>query len=258
MEWVLLSVGGLLSGVLAGLFGIGGAILTIPLLLTMGAEPVQATATSSLAIIVVSLSGTWQNWQMGLLNFRKVSYLALPALVTAQIGVYLANRFPPYVLLLCYGILLSSNFYLIGLKKRLLRQGDPTPKKDRTASVIASILGTGSVAGLLAGLLGVSGGIILVPMQMLLLGETIKVAIRTSLGVCVIAALSACVGHGLDGNILWIHGLTLGLGGMLGAAIGVRWLPHLPDAVITFSFRALLAFMSTYIFWRTWLAYSAV
>jgi hypothetical protein len=257
MQWVLLSVGGLLSGILAGLFGIGGAIVTIPLLLTIGAEPVQATATSSLAIIVVTLAGTWQNWQMGLLKLRKVSYLALPALVTAQIGVYLANRFPPYVLLLCYGILLSSNFYLIGLKKRLQRQGDPIPEKGRKASIIASILGTGGTAGLLAGLLGVSGGIILVPMQMLLLQEPIKVAIQTSLGVSVMAALSACVGHALDGNILWIDGLTLGLGGMLGASIGTRWLPHLPDAVITFSFRVLLGFMSTYIFWRTWLAYSA-
>ncbi|MBD2104028.1 sulfite exporter TauE/SafE family protein [Leptolyngbya sp. FACHB-261] len=260
MQWLLLPVGGVLSGVLAGLFGIGGAILMIPLLITMGAEPVQATATSSLAIVIVALSGTWQNWKMGLLKLRKVLYLGSSALVTAQLGVYLANRFPPHILLICYGILLSSSFYLIGLKKRLVRQGDPVLSKDKSnsgrARVLAAIVTTGGTAGLLAGLLGVSGGVVLVPMQILLLGEPIKVAIQTSLGVTAIAASSACIGHALGGNVLWADGLILGVGGMLGAHFGIRWLPRLSDAVVTFSFRTLLALMSTYIFWRAWLAYA--
>ncbi|HEY9605445.1 MAG TPA: sulfite exporter TauE/SafE family protein [Allocoleopsis sp.] len=256
MQWLFLPLGGLLSGILSGLFGIGGACLTIPLMLALGAEPIQATATSNLAIVVVTLSGSWQNWQMGFLKFKKVFYLALPALATAQMGVCLAHQFPSHILLFCFGVLLSTNFYLIGLKKQLLRQGDPIPDKERRASVMATILGTGSLAGLLAGLLGVSGGVILVPMQILLLGEPIKVAIQTSLAVSVIATLSACVGHAWDGNILWVDGLTLGIGGVLGAAIGTRWLPYLPDAIVTFSFRILLALMSTYIFWRSWLAYA--
>ncbi|MBW4577696.1 MAG: sulfite exporter TauE/SafE family protein [Aphanothece sp. CMT-3BRIN-NPC111] len=244
---------GLFSGILAGLLGIGGGVVLVPLLVTLGYAPVKAVATSSLAILITAVSGTVQNWRMGYINTKQVIYLGIPAVLTTQVGVYLASLFPPYLLLMTFAILLLTNIYLVELRRRLLAREESVIEPNFNP-VMASV-GTGGAAGLLAGLFGVGGGVIMVPLQMLLLGETIKVAIQTSLGVIVITAISACVGHALRGNVLFLEGVLLGAGGLLGAQLGTRYLPKLPDTVVSLVFRTLLAILSIYMFWQAWRSY---
>ncbi|CAA9408128.1 Uncharacterized UPF0721 integral membrane protein [uncultured Microcoleus sp.] len=117
-------------------------------------------------------------------------------------------------------------------------------------------IATGSAAGLLAGLFGVGGGVIMVPLQILLLGESIKTAIQTSLGVIVITAISATAGHAARGNVLWVVGLILGGGGLLGVQVSTRFLPRLPDRIVSLAFRSLLAVLSIYVFWQAWQKFS--
>lgn len=296
LNWLILQGGGLISGIIAGLFGVGGGMILVPLLVTLGYSPVQAVATSSLVIVISSISGSFQNWRMGHFDLQRVMHLGLPAIVTAQIGVYLANRFPPYLILFLFGILLLANVYLLQLKKRLsvkeqIKEGIPegyifpaslpyigkvshTPicrdelqrVSDRFESsagprpspripqfkIISARLAIGSAAGLLSGLFGMGGGIILVPFQMLLLREPIKVAIQTSLGVIVGTAVSACIGHAAKGNVLFFEGTILGVGGLLGAQLSTRLLPKLPDAIVSLIFRSLLGVLSIYMFWQAW------
>lgn len=252
----ILSAGGLVSGVLAGFLGIGGGTVLVPLLVGLGYTPIQAVATSSLAILITSISGSVQNWRMGYFDSKRVIYLGLPALVTAQIGVYLAERFAPYLLLATFGLLLLANIYLVELRKRLTATSARL-EPQKFNPVISKIF-TGSAAGILAGLFGVGGGVIMVPLQILLLEETIKVAIQTSLGVIVITAISACVGHAFSGNILFTEGILLGIGGLLGAQISTRILPKLPDEVVSIAFRTMLGVLSIYIFWQAWSNYSAL
>ena len=91
---LVLAIGGLVSGVMAGLLGIGGGVILVPLLVSLGNEPIKATATSSLAIVITSVSGSIQNWRMGYFNLKKILYLGIPALITAQLGVFLAIKIP--------------------------------------------------------------------------------------------------------------------------------------------------------------------
>lgn len=254
-NWFILAIGGLFSGILAGLLGIGGGTVLVPLLVASGYAPVQAVATSSLAILLTSLSGTLQNWRMGYFNGKQVVYLGFPALATAQIGVYFASRIPPYCLLTAFGLLLLLNIYLVDLRKRLVAEGSPASHSEINPTIAR--LGTGGAAGILAGLFGVGGGVIMVPLQILLLGENIKTAIQTSLGVIVITAISACIGHTLAGNVLPLEGLLLGIGGLLGAQVSTRFLPKLPDAIVSLIFRGFLGMLSLYIFWQAWQSYSS-
>lgn len=251
---VILSVGGLVSGVLAGFLGIGGGTVLVPLLVGLGYTPVQAVATSSLAILIISISGSVQNWRMGYFDGKRVRYLGLPALVTAQIGVYLAQRFTPYLLLAAFGLLLLINIYLFELRRRLTAKS--ARLKPQKFNPVISRIFTGSIAGILAGLFGVGGGVIMVPLQILLLEETIKVAIQTSLGVIVITAISACIGHAFSGNVLFTEGIFLGIGGLLGAQISTRILPKLPDELVSIAFRTMLGVLSIYVFWQAWSNYS--
>lgn len=244
--WLTLAVGGLVSGILAGLLGIGGGTVLVPLLVTIRYTPVEAVATSSLAILITSISGSVQNWRMGYLDWQRVILLGLPAILTAQIGVYVASQILPYLLLLGFGILLLINIYLVNLRKRL-SAGETL--ETQFNPLLARIF-TGGAAGILAGLFGVGGGVIMVPLQMLLLKEQIKVAIQTSLGVIIITAISACIGHSLKGNVVVIPGVLLGIGGLIGAQFSTRVLPRLPDRIVSLVFRLFLGILSIYIFWQ--------
>ncbi|WP_416676683.1 sulfite exporter TauE/SafE family protein [Egbenema bharatensis] len=249
---ILLALGGIFSGVLAGFLGIGGGVVLVPIMVALGFIPVQAVATSSLAILVTSIAGSIQNWRMGFFDTRRVLLLGFPAVITAQIGAYLAGLFVPYLLLAAFGVLLLLNIYLVEMRKRIIARGGDSTK---LFSPLAARLITGGLAGFLAGLFGVGGGVIMVPLQILLLGEPIKTAIQTSLGVIVITAISSCLGHMIAGNVLFVPGLILGFGGLIGVQFSTRFLPKLPDSAVSFAFRAMLAMLSVYIFVQAWQNY---
>lgn len=248
MNWLIFVGFGLFSGSLAGLLGIGGGSVLVPIIVALGFLPIQAVATSSLAIVITSLSGSIQNYRMGNLKWQKVLWLGLPSVLTAQIGAFIAERIPANILLFAFGILLISNIFLANFRKRLITNQINTDKSQ--GNTLFPTLFTGGSAGLLAGLFGVGGGVIMVPLQMLLLSENIKTAIQTSLGVIVITSVSACLGHAYRGNVLWLEGLMLGLGGLLGAQISTRFLPKLSDRIISFCFTLLLVALATYTFWQ--------
>jgi uncharacterized protein len=251
MNNLLILIGyGLFSGLLAGILGIGGGTVLVPIIKSLGYTPVQAVATSSLAIIMTSVSGSFQNWRTGNLKFKKVIFLGLPSLLTAQIGVWIADAIAPHILLISFACFLIINIFLTSLRKRIVARGDE--QQQLINSPLLARLLTGGVAGLLAGLFGIGGGVILVPLQILLLGEKIKSAVQTSLGVIVITSIAACAGHAFRGNIIWLTGIILGMGGLIGAQISTRFLPRLSDRFVTVSFNLLLGLLSIYVFYQAY------
>jgi uncharacterized protein len=251
LPWLLF--GGLLSGVLAGFMGIGGGSVMVPLLDALGYSTIEAVATSSLAILIISVSGTFQNWRMGYFDLKRVLALGAPAALMALVGSQIANVLPKYLLLTIFGLLMYLNIYLVSLRRDLTELEAPQTKKwNPTASRIL----TGGVAGIVAGLVGVGGGVIMVPLQMLLLGEAIKVAIQTSLGVVVLTAVFAVAGHARNGHVLGLEGLMLGAGGLLGAQLSTRFLPKLSDAAVSLIFRIAVAILGSYALFQAWKAYA--
>lgn len=258
---ILLLAVGTLAGVLAGFLGIGGGTVMVPVMVALGLSGVQAVGTSALAILIIALGGSVQNWRMGFLNLNNVLLLGLPSVVTAFVGTALATAVPEYGLLGIFGLFLLINIYLIGVKKRVVAQSalpiaDSPPADSPMNPTLARTL-IGGTAGFLAGLFGVGGGVVMVPLQILLLREPIKTAIQTSLGAIVITALSACGWHTLQGHVVGLTGGLLGLGGLLGVQVSTRYLPRLPDRIVTLMFRALLAFFSLFFFYRAWGSFTA-
>lgn len=117
---------------------------------------------------------------------------------------------------------------------------------------------TGILAGTFAGFAGGGAGSLLVPLQMLLINEAIKVSIQTSIGVNAITSTSAWMSHASRGNVLFLDGFLIGIGGFAGAQFGTRFLPKLPDKVVSFTFITTVATLSSYILWRAWLSYKTL
>jgi uncharacterized protein len=261
LGWALLFLLGIFTGTLSGLLGIGGGLLMVPALTVFNVPLVQATATSLVGVFLSSVSGSIRNLKAGELNWRVSLLLSLFGIFTAQVGAWLGDRVPDAILSLAFAGLLLVTIYLIQLKQKLKRKQSVKPEAasdltetDKQPSAqsypLMPIAGIGLLAGILSGLFGVGGGVVMVPLQMLFLGEGIKSAVRTSLGAIVAIAISGLAQHAWNNNVLWIPGICLGLGGILGAQVGSRLLPRLSEKTVNQLFKLFLIGLAVYMAMR--------
>jgi uncharacterized protein len=253
-SWLILAGGGLISGVLAGILGIGGGLIIVSLLIALNYPFPQAVATSTLVIIMNSSAGSYYNWRMGYLNLQRVIYLAIPAIIFAPLGAYLTGEIQEYILLIIFASFMLVNIALIQLKQSITAQQHESNNTNRLNPITSRLI-TGGLAGFLAGFLGIGGGVVMVPLQMLLLNEDIKTAVRTSLGVIVAATISSCIFHIVKGNVLFVPGLILGISGMVGSQAGTRLLPNLSNSLVSKLFSLFLIVMALFNFWKAWNSY---
>ena len=89
---IALAIGlGLVAGVIAGLFGVGGGVLFVPTLVAIGLTQHEANGTSLLAILPTVLAGTWTQQRYGNVRWRAAAVVGLAAAAAAQGGVFLAE-----------------------------------------------------------------------------------------------------------------------------------------------------------------------
>ena len=104
---IALIVGAIAAGLLAGLFGVGGGIIFVPLLVfALGMEQLEAQVTSLAAIIPVAAIGTWRQARAELVNWRVTTFIAVGAAVGVIIGAEFATRVESEVLARAFGVVL--------------------------------------------------------------------------------------------------------------------------------------------------------
>jgi uncharacterized membrane protein YfcA len=216
MAWdlLLLLPMGILAGLLSGLLGIGGGLIFSPLLLALGLSPHQALATSTLAIVPTTLAGSWAHLRSGQLPMAAIAAIGSGAVAG---GV-----------LFSHGGTGLQGWHLLGLQALLYTlltvvvAPRPAPGSDAAepaALPLAGLAGVGLVAGAASGLLGVGGGLVMVPLMVRGLHLGVYLAIRLStLAVCASAASASLAFLG-DGRAQPAIGLVLG--GI--AALASQW-----------------------------------
>jgi uncharacterized protein len=97
---------GIVAGVFAGLFGVGGGILFVPVLVALGLSQHEATGTSLLAIVPTVIAGTWTQQRYGNVRWRSSAVIGIAAAVAAQGGAFLAEALPERLLRRMFAVLL--------------------------------------------------------------------------------------------------------------------------------------------------------
>ena len=118
MQLVVAGLIGLVGGILSGLFGIGGGVVIVPLLvLVAGLSAKQAAGTSLAALLLpVGILGVFEYWRAGYIDVRLAILVGLGILVGAFIGARLAIGLPNEVIQRAFGVLLV----VIGLRLALV------------------------------------------------------------------------------------------------------------------------------------------
>ncbi|MDJ0791394.1 MAG: sulfite exporter TauE/SafE family protein [Acidimicrobiia bacterium] len=107
----------------------------------------------------------------------------------------------------------------------------------------------GLVAGFVAGLLGIGGGVIVVPGLVLLVGMTQYAAAATSVATIVLSAAAAVVAFGVNGNVDWAVALVVFVGSSTGAWFGARYQDRIPEWLLAGAFSIIMVISAI----RMWL-----
>jgi uncharacterized membrane protein YfcA len=97
---------GFSAGMLAGLFGVGGGILFVPLLVGLGLGQIEAQATSLLAILPTVAAGAWNQRRYGNLRARTALIVGAVSVVGVEIGAQIATSLPETTLRRLFAVLL--------------------------------------------------------------------------------------------------------------------------------------------------------
>ena len=96
---------GIVAGLLAGLFGVGGGILFVPTLIALGLGQVEAQATSLLAILPTVVAGAWNQRRYGNLRIRAAIVVGVSSVVGVEAGVRIATALPESALRRLFALL---------------------------------------------------------------------------------------------------------------------------------------------------------
>lgn len=218
---------GLLAGLLSGLFGVGGGTVIVPLLvLILQFDQRRAAGTSLAAIVPTAAVGVISYAASGSVAWVPAIILAAGAVVGAQIGTWLLPRISQTALRWgFFGFLLvviASLFLVI-------------PSRDAAFALTwwsgLALVAVGICTGILAGLIGVGGGVIVVPVLMLAFGTSDLVAKGTSLLMMIPTAVSGTVGNIRRRNVDLRAAAVIGVSACTTTALGA-WLATIVDPAL--------------------------
>ncbi len=212
-----LSVG---MGIVLGLLGGGGSILTVPILVyALGFDPKEAIATSLLVVGLTALSGVYQHARAGNVRWGAGLTFGAFSMVGSYAGGRLAGVFRGEVLLLLFaGLMVVTAVAMLRREQRRELVAARATASARTRLLRIGVQGL--AVGAVTGLVGAGGGFLVVPALVLLGGVPMKEAIGTSLLVIGLNSSAALAGHLSHERVDWLLGLAITAASVLGTVGG--------------------------------------
>ncbi|MFB0939196.1 MAG: sulfite exporter TauE/SafE family protein [Urechidicola sp.] len=225
-------VGALFIGVILGLIGGGGSILTVPVLVyLLYMNPIIATAYSLFIVGVSSLFGAIKNIQKGLVDFRTAIVFSIPAFIAVySTRKFIVPRIPEKlfsvgdyevtrdlgIMVFFAMIMLLASFSMIFIKREDVNEKETIVKYNYPMITIE-----GLVVGIITGLIGAGGGFLIIPALVLLAKLPMKKAVATSLLIIAIKSLIGFIGDVENLEIDWNFLLTFTSISVVGMFIGI-------------------------------------
>jgi uncharacterized protein len=245
MEWIVLSIIGLVAGTLGSLMGLGGGIIVVPALMILsgylailgGITPQVAVGTSLLIMIFTGLSSTLTYLKQKTVDLRSAFIFFGGSGPGALVGVYFNSGIDTKIFLIIFGAFIIFISFVLMIRKylkplKLTKKGIKREYLNEVGDTIeygyhpVLAISIAFIVGLCSGLFGIGGGSIMVPAMILLFGFPPHRAVATSMFMIFLSAILSSVSHIALGNVNWLYALALvpgaWFGGVLGATINQR------------------------------------
>ena len=233
--WQAVAVG-VAAGVASGLFGVGGGVVIVPGLVMVAAlDQRRAQGTSLTAIVPIALAGVVGYATGDEVDWPVAGFVAVGAVLGAPIGTSLLRRAPQQVLARGFAALL-----VLTAVRMVVGDVDGAGRDGIDAAAALGYATGGLGAGALAGLMGVGGGVVIVPLLTILFGFPLVLAKGTSLAVIVPTAIVGTVRNARHGTTDLRIGGLVGVGGVVTAWLAARVSLDLDPVLSAVLFAALL------------------
>lgn len=229
--WLELALGAII-GLLIGMTGIGGGVLVLPALtLLLRLEPTLAVGTASLYALISKSYAFVEHLRLKNIDFPiGIRFLvgAIPADIAVSILMTHMAQTPAFqtglrvligILVILSGILLAIETF----SKRTLHAAKPR-------SFTAVVLGVG--VGALMGATSIGGGVLIIPLLIILFNLSSRKTVGTSIFIAVILVLMASIVYGVGSQIAYRTALTMAFGSLFGVFFGSRLALRMPDRLL--------------------------
>lgn len=227
---------GILVGILMGLTGAGGGILSVPLLVFFLGLPIAEAAPIALcAVALASSIGAILGLRDKILRYKAAGFMAIFGLILSPIGLWLTPKIPNAPLQIVFSLILL--YVAVRLLKQARNEIRGIPEENRkpppclvnpaigklqwTLPCARALMFAGSVAGFLSGLLGVGGGFIIVPALKRYTDLPVKSIVATSLGVLAIITGGGAIFSAASGSLNILVAAPFAIAALGGLLIGL-------------------------------------
>ena len=260
---------GALTGILSGMFGVGGGFLTTPLMIFYGIPPTVAAASAASQVTGASVSGVFAHARRGGVDYQMGGVMVGGGIIGTAIGAGLFRLLQQLgqidvVINVLYVVLLGGIGYVMAKESlealRAQKSGVPVPaRKRRHHPMVASLpmrwrfyrsglyisplapLLLGVFTGILTMLMGIGGGFVLVPAMLYILGMSANVVVGTSLFQILFVTMATTMMHALTTRAVDIVLVALLLiGSVSGAQIGAQLAQRIPAEKLRFVLAAIV------------------
>ena len=251
---------GLCSGIFGALFGLGGGVIFVPvLMLIFGLEPTEAVAISLIGIIAGSVGASTVLVDKGLSNVRLGLLLEITTCVGAIAGAIIATYLDSWILMVLFSvIIIYSGIRMIVNPERTVepatgedtamtfRYTDESVGEDVRYEVqnVGSGMGLCTIAGALSSMTGVGGGAVKVPLMNIHMHVPMKAASSTSSYMIGITAFSGAITYFLAGEVILAYAACVVIGAFVGSLVGARYARKVPARHLRKYFSIVLFFMA--------------
>lgn len=221
-------VGALFIGLVLGLTGGGGSILTVPILVyLMSINPVTATAYSLFIVGTTSTFGAIQNYRKNLVDIKNGFIFAIPSFI----AVYLTRKYIvpeiPKVIIESPILITKETFLMLffavimifGALSVLKKKSQNTNSEEKRNLILIGI--QTFTIGIIIGLVGAGGGFLIIPSLILFAKLPMRKAVGTSLFIIAMNSLVGFIGDVQNLEINWVFLLTFSAISVVGIFIGM-------------------------------------
>lgn len=208
---------GFAAGILGSMIGLGGGFVIVPILTFFGFSPPAAASESLFAAFCNAVASTISYSRQKRIEYSLGIKLALLSIPGTVLGAYLTDAISPSLFKLLFGIvLISSSVYIYARRKF------ESKEYNLSKQMMMLAVGASFFAGIISSLFGIGGGTVFVPLMVIGIGLSMKLAAPTSQFILMFAAASGMIVHSILGHPDYLQAGLLSVGAFAGGFLGSR------------------------------------
>ena len=208
---------GFVAGILGSIIGFGGGTIIVPVLTFVGFPPTLAVGNSLFAAFSNSVASTTMYAKQKRIEYSLGWKLGLMSVPGTILGAIISSDLSPMIFKILLALVLLSSASYILLKRKI--EEKPI---DVSRMLLIFSAGASFFSGVIASLFGVGGGIIFVPLMVVVLGLSMKRAAPTSQFILMFTCFSGLIVHSILGHPDYYQALLLSIGAFAGGILGAR------------------------------------